>query len=167
MSTGTRRRLCPLPRRCRGRPPARRRRRRQGNSFGGLFAALLAAQDKRVAACVVNGAPATPQLPPFRTARSQFAAAFGTEDEDQLTRRLDRLRFDPARHRIGCPVLVLHGGADPLVPEPGIQAPFAEAAGPRGQLRSWPDGEHTLYNHAAERDAIVADWFADRLLRTA
>lgn len=139
----------------------------QGNSFGGLFAAHLAAQDKRVGACVVNGAPATPQLPPFRTARSQFTAAFGTDDADQLTAVLDRLRFDPARHRIGCPVLVLHGGADPLIPEPGIQAPFAEAAGPRGQMRSWPDGEHTLYNHAAERDATVADWFADYLLRNA
>lgn len=65
----------------------------QGNSFGGLFAAHLAAQDKRVRACVVNGAPATPQLPPFRTARAQFAAALGTDDEDQLTAVLDRLRF--------------------------------------------------------------------------
>ena len=89
-----------------------------------------------------QGAPATPQLPPFRTARSQFAAAFGTDDEDQLTAVLDRLRFDPARHRIGCPVLVLHGGADPLVPEPGIQAPFAEAAGPRWTAAQLAHGEH-------------------------
>ena len=110
----------------------------QGNSFGGLFAAHLAAQDKRVGACVVNGAPATPQLPPFRTARSQFTAAFGTDDADQLTAVLDRLRFDPARHRIGCPVLVLHGGADPLIPEPGIQAPFAEAAGPADSCAAGP-----------------------------
>lgn len=137
-----------------------------GNSFGGLFAAHLAAQDPRVGACVVNGAPAAPQLPTFRTARAQFAAALGTDDEDQLTATLGRLRFDPARQQIDCPVLVLHGGADPLVPDDGIQAPFAEAAGPRGELRVWPDGEHTLYNHAAERDAIVADWFADQLLRT-
>ena len=24
------------------------------------------------------------------------------------------------------------------------------------------DGEHTIYNHAAERNALVSDWFADR-----
>lgn len=24
------------------------------------------------------------------------------------------------------------------------------------------DGEHTIYNHAGERNAQVADWFADR-----
>jgi hypothetical protein len=65
---------------------------------------------------VVNGAPATPVLPPFRAARAQITAAFGSDDEKYLSSVLDRLRFDPARDRIGCPVLVLHGGADPLVP---------------------------------------------------
>jgi alpha-beta hydrolase superfamily lysophospholipase len=135
----------------------------QGNSFGGLFAAHLAALDRRVGACVINGAPATPRLPPYRMARAQIAAAFGTADEDRLTAVLDALRFDPDRHRIACPVLILHGGADPLVPDPTIQAPFAAAAGTRGELRTWPDGEHTLYNLAAERDATVADWFADHL----
>lgn len=134
-----------------------------GNSFGGLFAAHVAAREERVGACVVNGAPSTPQVPPFRAAHEQFAAALGTEDDEQMTVVLDRLRFDPADHRIGCPVLVLHGGADPLVPDPALQAPFAEAAGSRGELRVWPDGEHTLYNHADERDALVADWFADHL----
>ena len=137
----------------------------QGNSFGGLFAAHLAAQDPRVRACVVNGAPTAPQLPPFRTARAQFAAALGTHDEDRLAAVLDRLRFDSARHRIGCPVLVLHGGADPLLPDPAAQAAFAEAAGRAGEVRTWADGEHTLYNHAAERDATVADWFVDQLAR--
>lgn len=135
----------------------------QGNSFGGLFAAHLASQDRRVGACVINGAPATPQLPPFRMARAQIAAALGTENEDRLTAVLNALRFDLDRHRIACPVLVLHGGADHLVPDPAIQTPFVRAAGHRGELRIRSDGEHTLYNHAAERDATVADWFADRL----
>jgi alpha-beta hydrolase superfamily lysophospholipase len=136
----------------------------QGNSFGGLFAAFVAAQDGRVGACVINGAPAAPTLPPFRGPRSQIAAALGSDDDTQLAVVLDRLRFDPTRHRIGCPLLVLHGGADPLIPDAAIQAPFAEAAGSGGELRTWPDGEHTLYNRAAERDVAVADWFADRLL---
>jgi alpha-beta hydrolase superfamily lysophospholipase len=112
---------------------------------------------------VVNGAPATPILPSFRAARAQITAAFGSDDVEYLSSVLDRLRFDPARDRIGCPVLVLHGGADPLVPDAAIQAPFAQAAGPRGELRTWPDGEHTLYNHADERNATVADWFHDHL----
>ncbi|WP_233164868.1 S9 family peptidase [Mycobacterium sp. AT1] len=139
----------------------------QGNSFGGLFAAHLAARDSRVRACVINGAPAVPSLPKFKTARAQFTAAIGTDDDNRLTEVLDTLRFTPADHPIACPVLVLHGGADALIPDAAIQEPFAEAAGARGQLRVWPDGEHTLYNHAAERDALVADWFCDNLASSA
>jgi alpha-beta hydrolase superfamily lysophospholipase len=135
-----------------------------GNSFGGLFAAHLAAQDRRVGACVVNGAPSDPVLPPFRTSREQFAAALGTDDEAELNATLSKLRFDPDRQQITCPVLVLHGGRDALLPQARLQAAFAHAAGDRGELRVWPDGEHTLYNHAPERDAVVADWFADQLL---
>ncbi|MFF5187388.1 hypothetical protein ACFY30_27090 [Streptomyces sp. NPDC000345] len=40
--------------------------------FGGLFAAHLAAADARVGAVVVNGAPATPAVPEFRTAAERF-----------------------------------------------------------------------------------------------
>ena len=57
----------------------------------------------------------------------------------------------------------LHGGADPLVPDGAVQAPFAEAAGDLGELRMWPDDEHTLNNHARERDAALGDWFSDHL----
>ncbi len=34
------------------------------------------------------------------------------------------------------------------------------------QIRAWPDGDHTLYNHAAGRNALTADWFAEQLLPT-
>lgn len=180
----------------------------QGNSFGGLFAAHLAARDARVGACVVNctpgGAPSEPGVgqarvpaqgqhaapagapaatsasaqaptplqataqdpaptPPPSPALAQLTAATGTRDGARIAAVLGGLRFDPAVHRIDRPLLALHGGADPLVPDTGSVALFAQAAGPLGELRSWPDGEHTLYNHAEERDALVADWFAERL----
>jgi pimeloyl-ACP methyl ester carboxylesterase len=87
---------------------------------------------------------------------AQMAAAIGAHDGARIAAVLGALRFAPARHRIGCPVLALHGGADPFA-DPAALAPFAEAASPCGELRTWPDGEHTLYHHAAERDALVAD----------
>ncbi|WP_369646522.1 hypothetical protein [Variovorax sp. V118] len=37
------------------------------------------------------------------------------------------------------------------------------ATNPDVTLRVWEDGEHTIYNHAAQRTAFVADWFARRL----
>ncbi|MEH0574450.1 MULTISPECIES: alpha/beta hydrolase [Streptomyces] len=138
----------------------------QGVSFGGLFAAHLAAADPRVGAVVVNGAPAVPAVPEFRTAREQMAAVVGTDDLDRVAEIMDSLRFDPDKHRIGCPLLLLHGGHDPLARYED-QEPFLRAADPAtATLRIWPDGEHTLYNHAAERDALTADWFTDHLINS-
>jgi alpha-beta hydrolase superfamily lysophospholipase len=75
------------------------------------------------------------------------------------------LAFDGCRAPIAAPLLVLHGGADRLVGE-DEQLRFLDGADPAtSALRVWPDGEHTLYNHAAERNALTADWFADVLLR--
>lgn len=134
-----------------------------GNSYGGLWAAKTAARDPRIRACCVNGSFARPKLLPFRTAFEQSAAMLGTEDEDALNRNFERLRFDPSADRIGCPLLVLHGGADPLV-QLADQEPFlAGARGPDKHLEIWPDGEHTIYNHGPERTALAADWFAARL----
>lgn len=132
-----------------------------GNSFGGLFAAQLAARDARVRAACINGAPMAPQVPGFRTAREQMEAAFGTSGDDALAGVLQALSLDPARQRIQGPVLVLEGGCDPLVP-PGSQDAFLglSTRPQHSAVWRWPDGEHTLYNHAQERDARVADWFA-------
>lgn len=134
----------------------------QGNSFGGLFAAHLAATDPRIAACVINGAPAAPQVPEFRGAREQILALLGTADPDHAAAQLARLRFGPDTHRIDTPCLILQGGKDPLA-TPNAQAPFlAAATHPASQFLLWPDGEHTLYNHAAERNALTADWFKEQ-----
>jgi alpha-beta hydrolase superfamily lysophospholipase len=133
-----------------------------GSSLGGLYAAHIAARDPRVAACVVNGGNPVPAMASrFRSIQEQYSAACGSPDEDSLEDILRKLRFDPARHQIPCPVLSLHGGADPIVDLNDAQA-FASAS-PLGQLVSWPNGKHTLHNHARKRDALVADWLAGKL----
>lgn len=133
-----------------------------GNSFGGLLAAHVAAADSRVAGVVVNGAPADPVVPEPRTPREQFLALTGTDTAEEAAALLPVLRVDPRRHRIAAPLLVLHGGADPLATR-DHQAPFVALADGPVLWREWPDGEHTIYNHAEERSAFVADWFADVL----
>ncbi len=134
-----------------------------GNSVGGLWAASTAASDPRIAACCVNGALAAPTLLPFRTFVEQAAAMLGNDDSDAIAANFARMRFVPERDRIACPLLVLHGGEDPLI-RLEDQQPFLDAAAPGDvTLKIWPDGEHTIYNHAAERTALVCDWFVERL----
>ncbi|WP_216870980.1 alpha/beta hydrolase [Modestobacter excelsi] len=132
-----------------------------GNSLGGLYAGTTAASDARVDGVCINGAPAHPRLLAFRTFAEQAAAMLGTNTPDAIQRNFDRLALRP-QDRLACPLLVLHGGADPIV-SLEEQQPFLDAASHDDvMLRVWDDGEHTIYNHAEERTAFVADWFADR-----
>ena len=134
-----------------------------GNSFGGLFAAQVAAMDHGVAAVCINGAPMKPEVPGFRTAREQMQALFGASSESQLAAALADVALEEELHRVAGAMLVVEGGRDPLV-ERGSQASFFRLAPPgRTHLLCWEDGEHTIYNHAGERNAQVADWFAEQL----
>jgi len=131
-----------------------------GNSFGGLFAGMTSATDARVAACCINGAPDRCVPPTFRTAMEQMAALFGRRDLEGLEPVMAALAYDPSTAPIACPVLVLEGGADPLVALGSQDVFLANNADPRSDKLTWPDGQHTIYNHAAERNWRTAEWFA-------
>lgn len=132
-----------------------------GNSLGGLLAARAAVHDARVAACCVNGAPARPEPAPYRTAREQSQAMTGVSTDEEVGEVFRQLWIDPARDRTDAAVLVLHGERDPLVTL-ADQEPFL-AITKDSTLKVWDDGEHTIYNHSAERTDLVCDWFRSRL----
>jgi pimeloyl-ACP methyl ester carboxylesterase len=73
---------------------------------------------------------------------------------------LPALTFDGERAPLACATLVLEGGADPLVPAGTQQSFLVGNRHPLSRLETWPDGEHTIYNHAAARNAVAAEWFA-------
>lgn len=132
-----------------------------GNSLGGLLAARAALHDPRVSACCVNGAPSRPEPAPYRTAREQSQAMLGVSTDEEVGAVFRRLWVDPTVHRTDASMLVLHGERDPLVTLQD-QEPFL-AISEDATLRVWDDGEHTVYNHSAERTDLVADWFRSRL----
>lgn len=135
-----------------------------GNSFGGLIAARAALADSRFGACCVNGAPAQPEPAPFRNAREQSQAMLGVDTDDAVAQVFRDFWIDPDVHRTDAAVLVLHGGLDPLITLEQ-QEPFL-AISDNSTLRVWDDGEHTIYNHSAERTDLVSDWFRSRLSQT-
>lgn len=134
-----------------------------GNSMGGLFAALTAARDARIAACCVNSGFATPRLLDFRTFREQAGAMLGTNDPAAIQANFDRLAFDPSQDHIEGELLVIHGGADPMLSLEDQQPFLRGAAQERTTLKIWERGDHTIYNHGDERNAYVTDWFLSRL----
>lgn len=142
-----------------------------GNSLGGTFAARTAASDPRLAACCVNGGSAGPVevLDRFPRFVERIKAMLGSDDAGQARTALEGLALLPGSPdgrgpgRIGCPLLVLHGGADAIFAADGARRILDLADHPDAQLVLWDDGDHCIYNHSEEKHCLVADWFADRL----
>ena len=69
--------------------------------------------------------------------------------------------------QLGCHTVVLTEGEGESERVPDAVTDLDGAISADATLQLWADGEHTIYNHAAERTAFVADWFAGRLNRCA
>ena len=73
-------------------------------------------------------------------------------------------RVQAGAARFPVPVLILHGGADRMVPPDG-SGRFAAAAGPRARLIEYPEGDHALLADQGG-DQVLADltsWLEGRL----
>ena len=136
-----------------------------GNSMGGSFAMAVATEDTRIRACVSNGGIIAPwMVPPQGTFFSKMTAFCGeaTETEDALN---VWNTVTPARHgpNAGYPLLMVQGGRDPLVSMEMAQMLFAAAPTDDKRMVAFSDGDHCIYNHKSDRDALVSDWIAARL----
>ena len=61
------------------------------------------------------------------------------------------------------PLLILHGGKDMAVPMSAAQLLIDEAPTKTKELIIFSDGDHCLYNHRDDRDALIADWVLTQL----
>jgi len=135
-----------------------------GVSLGGYYVARSAAYEPRVRAAVELAGPYRfdldwDELPgPTRTT---FQVRSGAADPAQARERAAALTLADAAARIGCPLLVVHGGRDRLIPAYHAERLAREAPG--AELMLYPDGSHGVTNHAFESRAAMADWLAARL----
>lgn len=53
-------------------------------------------------------------------------------------------------------------GLDTLVNNAEAQQ-LVDIRGPGATLKYWPEGVHCLYNHATERNCVLAEWFVRKL----
>ncbi|MBX5476946.1 MAG: alpha/beta fold hydrolase [Clostridia bacterium] len=136
-----------------------------GVSLGGFYAARTAAFEPRLKAVVVCGGgydifgewDALPEL----TRRAYQVRQWAASPEDARARsRL--LTLDGVAERIRCPLLVIHGRQDRIVPWPQAQRIYDEAAGPK-EIWMFEDGNHVCNNIPTKYRPQMADWMADRL----
>jgi len=134
-----------------------------GNSIGGSFAMAMASIDKRVSACCCNGGVIKPTLAQGKTTFfAKMVAACGTDNEEEALaawRTVDPIA--PAGRRY--PLLIVHGGKDPMIPTAASEMLLAAASTDDKEMVVFSDGDHCIYNHRDDRDALIADWARLRL----
>jgi len=135
-----------------------------GVSLGGYYAARSAAYEPRVRAAVDLAGPYRWDQDwdalPSQT-RTTFQTRSGAASPAQARERAAALTLTDAAARITCPLLVVHGGRDRLIPAYHAERLAREAPG--AELMLYPDGSHGVTNHAFESRAAMADWLAARL----
>ncbi len=136
-----------------------------GVSLGGYYAPRAAAFEKRIRACIALAGPydwagiwdGLPELTQeaFRV-RSHLATL------DEARRYAGTLSLKGVAGRIECPLFLVAGKLDRLVPWQSVQRIASEAAGPV-ELLVVEDGNHIANNRPYRYRLRTADWMAARL----
>ena len=137
-----------------------------GHSLGGSLAMRAAAGDGRLRACCTNGGAVRPLdgLRAYPRALQRVGRMLGDHcGEADVQRFFLHLGLEQALQAMSAPVLCLQGGQDPLVSDEAAQELQALYRDDALTYAYWPEGVHCVYDHAAERNALVADWFARQL----
>jgi alpha-beta hydrolase superfamily lysophospholipase len=128
-----------------------------GNSMGGCLTMNYAPHDPRIRAVCSNGGPLRP--PPLMgdlpSKLRKFVVFCGEADAGAVWGALDSGR---EMARSSQPLLILHGGADPLVTEAEVLEIAALAGTEDVRLVVYSDGDHCIYNHPADKHDLIAEW---------
>lgn len=141
-----------------------------GRSFGGYYGARAAAFDPRIRACVLFGAlyEAVDLFDTYPAIRRQLQWLTGSSTPEETRERLKAFTLGGVIERVTCPLLVIHGEDDHLVPAHHARRTFEGARGEK-ELLLYPSGEpgaiHCQYDSFPETIPYLSDWLAERLGR--
>lgn len=136
-----------------------------GVSLGGYYAARAAAFEPRVRACLSLGGPfdwgaAYDGLPVLT--REAFRVRSHCADEAAARRHAAQLTLAGVAERITCPIYIVNGRQDRIVPAADAERLARAVRGPV-TLVMVEDGNHIANNRPYRWRPQSADWLADRL----
>jgi dipeptidyl aminopeptidase/acylaminoacyl peptidase len=136
-----------------------------GVSLGGYYAPRAAAFERRVRACVALSGPydwhaAWDRLP--QLTRDVFQVRAHAKDEAAALAVGQRMSLAGIAERIICPLYIVAGKRDSVVPWEGAVRLAAEAKGPV-ELVVVEDGNHVVNNRPYRYRTQSADWLARQL----
>jgi dipeptidyl aminopeptidase/acylaminoacyl peptidase len=136
-----------------------------GVSLGGYYAPRAAAFDKRIKACMALGGPfawaeswdGLPEL-----TRAAFRVRSHAKTEEEARRNAATLSLEGVAQRITCPIFIMNGRLDRIVPCRDAERLAREVKGPV-TLLIIEDGNHVANNRAYRWRPFGADWMAEHL----
>ena len=136
-----------------------------GVSLGGYYAPRAAAFEKRIKACIALGGPfdwgaAWDTLPDLT--REAFRVRSHCKTPDDARKNAATLSLAGLAERITCPIFIVNGRNDRVVPAADAERLAREVKGPV-ELMMIEDGNHIANNRAYRWRSQSADWMAERL----
>ena len=135
-----------------------------GNSMGGSFAMAVTAADERIGACCNNGGPIAPGMAPREgTFFTKMMAACNATTAQEAADVWGTVLACAAGPNAGYPLLMLQGREDALVSTELSEVLLQKAPTDDKQMVVFSDGDHCIYRHKQDRDALIGDWMRARL----
>jgi 2,6-dihydroxypseudooxynicotine hydrolase len=136
-----------------------------GQSLGAIYAPLAAAFEPRIKACVANCGPfnfgdVLPQLPKVSQELFRIRAHAATMQE--ALQIANRLTLENCAKQIKCPLLILFGAGDRIVP-PSEGERLARAVSGQKDFVVYEEGNHVCFNISYKFRPLTADWTAEHL----
>jgi putative redox protein len=134
-----------------------------GSSLGGRT--LLAARNRRIKAMVLLATPSylsmPPAIPPEIEQRGYFELESGAKLSIDFFKDLKKYNTLRDLEEINCPILIIHGGADSIVPLKEAEEIYEAAKEPK-KIEVIQGASHTLYDSPEYGEQLVnlcQDWF--------
>lgn len=136
-----------------------------GQSLGAIYAPLAAAGEPRLKACIANCGPfdwgrVLPQMPPV--SQEVFRVRSHAKTMEEAYALAKKITLEGAAERIKCPLLVVFGAGDRIIP-PSEGERLAKAAKGHSELVVYEEGNHVCFNISYKFRPLTADWMAKQL----
>jgi dienelactone hydrolase len=136
-----------------------------GVSLGGYYAPRAAAFEPRVKACISLAGPynmgkAWDTLPEIT--REAFRVRAKCASAEEARAHALTLSLEGVASRIACPIFIVTGKLDRVIPWQDAERLAREVSGP-AELLVIDDGNHVANNRAYRWRPLTADWMAERL----
>ncbi len=137
-----------------------------GHSMGGYFGARAAAGEPRLAAAVLIAGFFSPRnwdkMSIF--SKTGLQHLFGVETEVEARELAAQLTLADVAGNIKCPILIMHGTKDTLIPADDAHQ-LAEAVNCPYELVIYEGGNHVMNNFVYKMRPQAVDWLYDRLVQ--